>query len=514
VTAFALYHEGQRQSRHVRQLWFAGYAIVVGFGLVIAAVARHRVTEPFLGMSLALILLLLTGWLLQPRVTLYATLALTAISDIVTVSWFPFVKNLSSRESISFVDDSLTVSPLELSLLLGLVISVVRHYAKTRRLFQMTAMTWPIIAFTSFVVYGFARGIVRGSDLRIAVLEGRALFYILAVFVIVVNECTELRHLRTAFWAVLVGVVIQAILSVQFLGTIDPITRDSLESLNEHGSAVAQNLLIVALLALLLLGVTARWQKLAILAGLVPTMYVYFVSQRRAGIAALLIAGAFLAVALFWRRRRLFWIVTPMIALLMVGYVGAFWNSQSSVAFPAQAIKAVIAPGSASYEDQSSDLYRLVEAYDLNFTIRADPIKGLGFGQPFYRPVTLPDISWFELSAYVPHNSVLWIWIKMGFLGFVSMFYLFSKAILLGADRVRRTASGVDLVVALCAVSFVGMYAVYSYVDISWDARNTVFLGLACAICTAKDAKDDPRDRGADGEPIDASRSPRGVRTV
>jgi hypothetical protein len=37
--------------------------------------------------------------------------------------------------------------------------------------------------------------------------------------------------------------------------------------------------------------------------------------------------------------------------------------------------------------------------------------------------------------------------------------------------------------VTLCGTAFVVMYLVYSYVDMSWDPRNTVFLGLAFAIC-------------------------------
>ena len=47
-------------------------------------------------------------------------------------------------------------------------------------------------------------------------------------------------------------------------------------------------------------------------------------------------------------------------------------------------------------------------------TIKAKPITGLGFGQRFYRPFPLPDISFFPFYEYMPHNSVLWIWIKTG----------------------------------------------------------------------------------------------------
>lgn len=482
------------QSAHNRQVWWAGYLVVVGGGLIITTLARSRVTEPFLGVSLALILLLLLGWIIRPRATLYATMFLTAVSDQVTVWWFPFVKNLSSRESISFVADGLTTSPLEITLYTGAAISCLRRYANTGTFVPRTHLMRPILIFMAFAVTGFARGIVAGGDLRIAILESRSILYIALVFVIAVNECDTRDQLRHALWAMAAGVVVQSLLSLEHLSRLDAAALETLDSLNEHGSSIGQNLLIVTLLGLVLMKVKRPLTKWALMVGLVPTVFVVFVAQRRAGVAALVVAGAMMAIALFWRRRRAFWLITPLITVLLVGYVGAFWNSTSSVGFPAQAIKTIVSPDSASAEDRSSDLYRIIEAYDLNFTIRTDPLLGLGFGRPFYRPVPLPDISVFELNAYMPHNSILWIWIKMGFGGFVAMFYLLGKAVMLGADRVRRMEHGVDLVVTLSAVLFIVMYTVYTYVDVSWDARNTVFLGLAFAICGGRRETSPPTD--------------------
>jgi hypothetical protein len=53
MSVFAVRHEGAVQSRHVRQVWWFGYLAIVGGGLLITAVARRRVTEPFLGVSLS-----------------------------------------------------------------------------------------------------------------------------------------------------------------------------------------------------------------------------------------------------------------------------------------------------------------------------------------------------------------------------------------------------------------------------------------------------------------------------
>ncbi|MDW3214171.1 MAG: O-antigen ligase family protein [Ilumatobacteraceae bacterium] len=485
------------RTRHNTLVWWTGYVSVVVTGLVIAAYARRQYDAPFLGLSLAIVVALVLGWVIRPLATLYTVLFLTAISDRVTVWWFPFAKNLSSAESISYVADALTVSPLELALGTGFVVSLVRRYAESGRVLRPSPLTRPVVVFSAFVGYGFLRGIMLGGDLRIAVLEGRGLVYIGLMYAIVVNECTENAHLRRAVAAVLAGVLVQVLLSLEYLNRIDPAVRSDLESLTEHGSSLGHNLVILMLLVFLVLGVRAWQWRWGLTIAVIPTMYVYLLSQRRSGVAALLVALGLVAVVLFWRSPRRFWFVVPAATVLLVGYTLAFWNSASSIGFPAQAIKTVVAPDQASAKDQSSDLYRMVETFNVNFTIRSSPLFGLGFGLPFYQPVQLPNITTFDLAAYTPHNSILWLWIKTGFGGFAAMIYLFAKSLMLGAERVRRMAHGPDLVVSIAAAAFVLMFAVYTWVDISWDARNTVFLGLALAICARAP---EPREMSAVAE--------------
>ncbi|MET0908777.1 MAG: O-antigen ligase family protein, partial [Ilumatobacteraceae bacterium] len=203
-----------------------------------------------------------------------------------------------------------------------------------------------------------------------------------------------------------------------------------------------------------------------------------------AAVVALVTALIVFTIILFWRQRRTFWKVVPIGAIVVIGYLGAFWTSESSAGFPAQAVKSVIAPNSMSAKDQSSNEYRRIENFNLSYTIRSSPITGLGFGQPFLRPVQLPDISGFEFNAYLPHNSLLWIWIKLGFAGFVTVLYLLARSLSLGARRIRDAAPGLDLFIASNAAMFVVMYAVYIFVDVAWEARNVTLMALAMGLCT------------------------------
>lgn len=479
ITAPTLVDDEQLTSG--KATWWIGYGVIVGAGFTAALLARRRVGEPFLGLSLVLLFLLVVGWALRPRATLYTTVFLTSVSEPVTIWWFPFAKNLSSRESIAYVADALTVSPLQIALYTGTAVSLLRHYSTSRRLLPRVPLMWPLVVFSAFLVFGLVNGVVLGGgDLRIAIFESRFMFNIALVFVICALEFEREAHFRYVLYAILAGVALQALISIEHFAGLPPEALEAVDSISDHGATLGHNMVLVTLLVAVLFGIKRPLLKWAMLVTLVPVAYVMVVAQRRAGIAALIVAAPIIAIALYWRRRRAFWLFCPAVAVLAIGYTLAFWNSTGGAGFAAQAIKGVISPDLVSAEQQSSDLYRLAETFNLNYTIRSNPIRGLGFGQAFYQPITLPVLSFFELQAYLPHNTILWLWIKVGFGGFVTFVYIIGKALMLGAAKIR-SLTGVDLAVAVVTTTYIAMFVVYSWVDISWDARNSTILGWALA---------------------------------
>ena len=146
-------------------------------------------------------------------------------------------------------------------------------------------------------------------------------------------------------------------------------------------------------------------------------------------------------------------------------------------------MKTVLFPDQLGADDASSDLYRKTEAFNLWFTIQQNKIAGVGFGQKFLHPLPLPDISFFEFWEYLPHNAVLWIWLKMGFLGFVSMLFLFARAVQHGTRSVLSVRLPEHAAVVSVGLSYVLMFLVFAWVDIAWDIRSTVFLAVAFALC-------------------------------
>lgn len=480
------------EERHQRLTWWLIYLSVLVAGLAIGAMAYKRLYQPYFGLAWGVLALLLAAWIRFPRTALAAMLMMTLTGDIVTVAWFPFNKNLSSWESIMFLSNAVPFSPLEIALIWGLSVTIYRNVAATGRPLRSAPLLVPFLAFGAFAMFGLMRGLSRGGDVRAAMFEVRSLILFPLLYVLVVNVCRSRRDYRRMMYVAISAITLQGVLSLEYLSRLTPTMRRSLESLNEHGAAIGANLVFMTLITALAYR-NVRWRlRLGLFAASVPLMWVYLIAQRRAAVVAL--GGAFflLSIMLFWRQRRTFWKVIPIVTVIMIGYTAAFWNSESSAAFPAQAIKTVVAPDQATEADRNSDFYRVLETLNLSATVRSSPVLGIGFGQPFLRPYPLPDISVFEFNAYIPHNSIIWIWIKMGFGGLVTLLYLVGRTMMQGAERARAAPSGVDAVFALNGAMFVAMFMVFAYVDIAWEPRNVFLLALTMGLCTGRLDAEEP----------------------
>lgn len=461
------------------------YVAVLGVGLLVARFAWLRSWQPYVGLSAGVLLVTWLAWVVRPRVGLNLTLFLALIGDTVTISWFPFNKNLSSHESIFWISDGFSMSPLEMTILLALVVVFFRRWTESQPLLARGDLLIPLLLFLATVFVGFGVGLGRGGDFRIALFEARPLLYFPLVFILANSVCEQAKHYRHLLYSALAAIVIQSLLSARVAYNMSAAQRASIESLTEHGSSIGINLLLVTLiLSFAFKG--SHWAfRSALLVGAIPAVWVYLLSQRRVAFVALTLAFGLFSIILFWRQRRTFWKVVPIVSLIGLAYVLAFWNSDSSLGFPAQAIKTVIAPDELTAKDQSSDQYRLIENFNLQATIRSSPLLGLGFGQAFLRPVPLPNISSFEFHEYIPHNSLLWVWVKTGIVGMVGFLYVIARAIVGGVDRVKRQAIGVDFVVSVAGLFFVAMFAMYVFADIAWEPRNSVLLGVCLALCTS-----------------------------
>lgn len=470
------------QMARERWTWRFSYLVLVLIAAMFTALAWRRAAGPF-PVALALLLLLLAAWAVHPLVALHLTVFFTLVGDGGTMAWYPMAKNFSSRESILFIQDRLTFSPLDLAIGFAMTCLILRRIATGAPIITGPLLR-PLLAFTGFVLIGFVYGIASGGDTRIAAFEVRPLLYLPMVYVLASNICRDARHYRALLWTAVAAVFVQSLSSLSYYLQLSSAKRSVLDSVGEHGSAITMNAVFLLTIAWSVLRGCSFVGRVVLYTTCIPIVWMYFLSNRRSAVIGLLIGVAMFAVILFWRQKGTFWRFAPIAAVLVTVYVGAFWNSTSQVGFPAQAVKTVITPDAVSVRDESSDIYRVFENKDLNFTIRQNKIMGVGFGNPFYRPFPLPDISSnFEFYNHISHNSILWIWLQAGFAGLVAMLYMVGRSLMLGASKIRRLADGPNVAAMTSATMFIVMFFVFAFVDIAWDARSTMLLGVAFAMC-------------------------------
>jgi hypothetical protein len=460
-----------------------GYLAVLVVGLLIGAAGFGALDDPF-ALALAVLVCGAAAILVKPILGVYLTVFFSVLGDTQTMLGYPFNSNFSSRESILYIHNSLTFSPVELFLALTAV-SWFAHTAGARNWrLRGRPLLLPVVGLGLMVGVGLVYGVgLRGGNLTVAIWELRPLLYLVVMYVLASNLFPRVEHYVYVAWAVVLAIAVQNIFAIHYYFTLSRAERATLEALTEHPSSLFYAWLFLLALAVCLLKSCSRVARFLIVLTVLPTAYLFVLSERRAAAVALAVGFIVFAFILFFRRRKAFFVLVPAVLLLSVAYTAAFWNSSEGAGFGARAVKTVFAPKSVSERDASSDVYRIIENYDLVYTIRVAPQTGVGFGRPFYQPAQLPNISFFVFSQYIPHNSILWIWLKMGYVGFVALLFLIAATLRAGTRASLALPSGDALAVTVGALAFIVMFFVFAYVDIAWGPRTCLFLAVCMATC-------------------------------
>jgi hypothetical protein len=248
-----------------------------------------------------------------------------------------------------------------------------------------------------------------------------------------------------------------------------------------HETSVILGTLVIISLCWALWGKDKKERLIAVGIMLVAG-FVLMAMRRRAGLiaaeAGILTAGAILLVN-DWRR---FLKIAP-IGLLAIGiYVGAFWNSDNSLGQPARAFRAVFDSEETTERDRSSDEYREVETMNVWWGIQNNAVTGLGFGTEYPKPRYFPDLSGtWPFWDYIPHNMILWIWLKAGVGAFLLFWFLVGSAIMQYVRMAKTTDDPWFLTAISVACAFIVMLVVYSWVDLGLISTR-LMLGFGVAL--------------------------------
>jgi hypothetical protein len=369
--------------------------------------------------------------------------------------------------------------PIGFLMLFVLLVVVCHRFAKREKLLQGGKLFGALLAFLLCVAMGVAHGLVSGGNLKIIVVEIRPFWYLFMSYILACNLITDKRHVRIFFWFIIICAGIKS-----FQGTYIYLVQyhGSLLGLNEIMAHEESFFWVAVVLLVILFLLHHRYRPQLYVALLtLPTIFIALIAnQRRTDYIALLV-GAMASWAIIFlvkpsARKPL---LIGMILFLLAGsaYVLAFGNSSGGLAQPARAVMSLFHPDP---RDAASNLYRDIEAYDLKFTVKQNPILGMGFGKEFLQPIPLPNILILDpYYLYVPHNTILWVWMRLGPAGYSVFWYLIGSIVVSGCFIARQLRDKYLQLVAIFVVAITFMEIIAAFTDYQlFFYRNVIYLGI------------------------------------
>jgi O-antigen ligase len=448
--------------------------LLVGLGFVVAAaltgilVGELTLSGHIFGIAVLL-------WILVPIITwrwpaagvaMLVVLALSfeeypSIAGLKTVTEsVPIFKSLAVGAGLS----GLVVNPAELIIATVALTWIAKAAAQGTLNVPRSHLAAGIGLVVVAVVAAELHGLASGGNLTASLWELRPWAYLACLYLLAAQLFVSRSHLQALLWTLVIASGVKggegAARYLLALRGANPPAANVLA----HEEAVFLGIFILLAGALWLFGIKGRLRQVA--TALLPiVVFADLVNNRR---TAYVILGAGLAIllAVAWVRSPLRrWMVGGIaVALLAVTalYLPVFWNRSGVLAEPASAIRSAVDP---NQRDAASDLYRVIENIDLGIDIHATTPFGLGFGKPIPTTIALPNLSNIDaFIAYEPHNTILYLWLRLGILGAVAFWWMVAAAVI-AACRVARFADRSIAIVGILALLVLAAYLIEGWYD-------------------------------------------------
>ena len=193
--------------------------------------------------------------------------------------------------------------------------------------------------------------------------------------------------------------------------------------------------------------------------------------------AAILIIEVVALVTLPHRRK---FVVRSLVALAIGSalYLPAYWNHDGTLAQPARAVRSQIS--TRVQRDKASDQYRQEENLNLIADIKGSGLLGSGFGiQIDYTDIV--NISGIDpMIAFIPHNGLLWIWLRLGMQGEIVFWCLMATCLVRACSLARAPDRKIAMFGTLVACAIVS-YLIDGYEDMAF-AEFRIAVAMGCLL--------------------------------
>ena len=372
-------------------------------------------------------------------------------------------------------------NPAELGIILLLLVLAARAAVTHRFVWPDGYVGAGFIAVLLALTFGVVHGAAASGNFTMILWEIRPFLYVFLTYFLVLQLNPSTRTLEAFYWCVVIGTGIKAL---QGLLALIPILSGAVprpDFLLSHDDAFFFGMDILLVASLWLFGQKSRLRTVATM--LLPLVVVINLANSRRTAWLILGAGILITIVMVYVRfpeRR--WSVARLVviaAAVFAIYLQVFWNASGFLAQPARAIQSAVAP---SQRDRLSDQYRVSENANLTLAIRASPL-GAGFGVPINYVVPIVDLTRSDpFLRYITHDGILYVWMRMGWLGFIAWWSLIGF-VLISASQLLRSR---DLRLA-CFASFtaacVAGYVIEGFYDLGlfWF-RMAFFVGLVIGL--------------------------------
>lgn len=346
----------------------------------------------------------------------------------------------------------------------------------------------PYLAFIGIVLLAEVHGLASGGDYNHSLWELRPQVYAFILFLLVCSLIRERRQVICLAGVFLAAAALKAGIGLIRYFLVLHSQLPYAESILGHEDSYFLDLFVVASVAVVI-WLRRRYLVLALLVASPLVTVAMLENRRRAGPLALGVAVLIVVVVGIRYeaaiRKRLV-IVSAIAASICIGLVVTHWNTDygllGQIVRPFHAIT-----GQVDQRDLLSDIYRINENANIKVTYSTSRLIGTGFGRPMLIVFPLADISQqYPLWQYIPHNSVLWIAMRMGILGMAAFWALIAMIVLEGLRIFKAQIDPLLRATAAVAVAAVVAELIVGYVDVQLEAyRNMIFFGAMVGLIDA-----------------------------
>ena len=370
----------------------------------------------------------------------------------------------------------------DLLLALTVAIYVAKRGTGVVREWPRSPMTCALGAFLATVAVGVGLGVATGGSVAVALAEVRPFVYLGLAYLVASTAITTRRAVRAVLWAFVLGSGLKAFQGIYIFLSVRHLSPRP-EAVLGHEESLFFALFVLLTIALWLYAVPGLLRRTA--TTLLPVVVAADLANGRRTAWLILAVGLVVVIAAGMvslpNRRGFLQRLAVAILLVSAVYFPAYWDKTGGLAQPARAFHSAISPGP---RDAASNLYRLQEEENLRLNIRQAGPLGKGLGHPINYALPIEDISDIDpYIAYVPHNGVLYLILRLGILGSIAFWALIGIAII-AACRLARSPDRELAIVGMLLACAVPSYVLLGYNDQGFYYYRVAFvmgalLGLA-----------------------------------